>query len=918
MSNSTEQLKNALKQYEPAETIFVSASRAFGRRVLTTLARETMLVGVRAETPLTLAVELCADALADERVCRSIDEVEAAELVFQCMKTSQLFGKGKAFCLATAKELYGVFGELDAACVDRIGGSDKLDEVQRLREAYAQRKGELLLDRMDLLRRAREKAALGSDPLCRAHYVVLGSYRPSELERQLVNALSENGARLTVVPVDAPEGETLPAGGWEMTTPKIDPLAGKQLSVVRCRGVETEADHIFRDLLRCGESISADDCAIVYLSGEYAPLLFETAARYGVPVTMGAGIPFTASPLYYLLDRISALAESGYDAELMCDLLSCSALRIAGKRKLASLLDTLQIGHGRDRYRLLWESDNNKVTTEDKKAWESFFEVLLSLTEPEKLDLTAQKAALMSFLGEYVSHISAEQVAAFCRVRTTVSQIASLLPGERLLDRTMELLKTAAYRAEGAAPGAVFCTTLTQALFTGRKKLYICGLSRYSLDTAGKETACFLDEERERFQGTNPTLRTTALRAQERSYRFWELLANHEGEIVLSYSDFDITRKSELSPAPAFRTAARHLGFASQKDVPAVSYVPEAKLSAWDHLIGSGMPLSLAMPIPDTSCAAARTEKTEEKTQSEEVEEMTFSASSLETALRCPFKFYVQHMLHVYEPAKTKRGEAAWLLPTELGTFCHEVLERYYSTDPLPADDTQIFEEAWEQLEKRYPPVARWMMERDKRRARAMIGAAVTWTERERRKVLSTEEKFGPERDEAGAITRDFKITVGQTPIRLTGSIDRVDECADGSYAIVDYKTSNPERFREEIASNLHLQHYLYTLAEEALHPERKVDEAGYLLLAANDGECYAEERGAACRAEAAKRTEALIRILSDEEKAQTCAPCYRLDGEELKPGSAEERGDQWSSCRRYCGFAALCPIHGKEDFGCP
>ena len=138
MSNSTEQLKNALKQYEPAETIFVSASRAFGRRVLTTLARETMLVGVRAETPLTLAVELCADALADERVCRSIDEVEAAELVFQCMKTSPLFGKGKAFCLATAKELYGVFGELDAACVDRIGGSDKLDEVQRLREAYAQ------------------------------------------------------------------------------------------------------------------------------------------------------------------------------------------------------------------------------------------------------------------------------------------------------------------------------------------------------------------------------------------------------------------------------------------------------------------------------------------------------------------------------------------------------------------------------------------------------------------------------------------------------------------------------------------------------------------------------------------------------------------------------------------------------------
>jgi len=96
--------------------------------------------------------------------------------------------------------------------------------------------------------------------------------------------------------------------------------------------LETEVDHIFRDLLRCGESISADDCAIVYLSGEYAPLLFETAARYGVPVTMGAGIPFTASPLYYLLDRISALAESGYDAELMCDLLICRYALAAPKQ----------------------------------------------------------------------------------------------------------------------------------------------------------------------------------------------------------------------------------------------------------------------------------------------------------------------------------------------------------------------------------------------------------------------------------------------------------------------------------------------------------------------------------------------------------------------------------------------------------
>lgn len=104
MSHSTKQLICALKQHEPAETIFVSASRAFGRRVLTTLAREAMLVGVRAETPLTLAMELCADILADGRT-RAIDEVEAAELVLQCLNASALFGAERVRCLATAEEL---------------------------------------------------------------------------------------------------------------------------------------------------------------------------------------------------------------------------------------------------------------------------------------------------------------------------------------------------------------------------------------------------------------------------------------------------------------------------------------------------------------------------------------------------------------------------------------------------------------------------------------------------------------------------------------------------------------------------------------------------------------------------------------------------------------------------------------------
>ncbi len=193
--------------------------------------------------------------------------------------------------------------------------------------------------------------------------------------------------------------------------------------------------------------------------------------------------------------------------------------------------------------------------------------MLLSLTEPEKLDLTAQKAALMSFLGEYVSHISAEQVAAFCRVRTTAAQIASLLPGRTPSGPHDGAAEDTALSRGRSRAGAVFCTTLTQALLPEEKSFISAAFPCYSRDTAGKETACFLDEERERFQGTNPTLcERRCARSESAVTAFGSFFANHEGEIVLSYSDFDITRKSELSPAPAFRTAAKHLGFCRKKD----------------------------------------------------------------------------------------------------------------------------------------------------------------------------------------------------------------------------------------------------------------------------------------------------------------------------------------------------------------
>ena len=136
-----------------------------------------------------------------------------------------------------------------------------------------------------------------------------------------------------------------------------------------------------------------------------------------------------------------------------------------------------------------------------------------------------------------------------------------------------------------------------------------------------------------------------------------------------------------------------------------------------------------------------------------------------------------------------------------------------------------------------------------------------------------------------------------------------MDRRPDGTYAILDYKTSQVGRFQQELEQDLHLQHYLYTLAEEALHPERRIQAAGYLLLA-EDGGYHSFPRGMS--GEAYRRTygemiRLLLEWLEDEDRIQTWCPCFHVENHQLVLGDDETRDAAWKSCQYYCGYAAIC-----------
>jgi len=150
---------------------------------------------------------------------------------------------------------------------------------------------------------------------------------------------------------------------------------------------------------------------------------------------------------------------------------------------------------------------------------------------------------------------------------------------------------------------------------------------------------------------------------------------------------------------------------------------------------------------------------------------------------RNPYAIYAKHILHLH---KLDAIEAV-LSAADRGLIIHEALEMFLKSFPgeLPADALQklikigqsIFAayKDWPQVDAfwwpRFKRVAAWFIEQERERRSAGIT------------VLNTE----------ASGHMDFKDGV----FTLKGRADRIDKLADGSLAIIDYKTGVPPRAKE-------------------------------------------------------------------------------------------------------------------------
>lgn len=876
--------------------ILMCKSLGQGNRYLKALARQGKTIfNIKVETPQSLARSLC---LHEKTI---ISPAKGEELILSLLHQSEtgFFQDKNLVNPYLGRDLYQSFLSLQQTKSEippkfQTGKEEgKLASLLSLWTAYQEKKQALqVIDQGDL---CQEAMKMNLSPLSKIQFFTFSSDEFLPLEEEFIQVITQG--TLTQIPVAEEEGFSM--------------LSTEESRFVRCRGEETEVRWLFRDILE--KEYPLEDCAVVYLSSHYAPMLYKTGPRWGIPVS--ARIPLTESLLFSTLSKLVEFYEKNYPLEILDFLLNTSyCAPKASPKALSHVLRGRPMTFTRDLYHSKFKEDYQDQRPEYQappeetlSQWQSYLDCILTIGDEES-SLSEQKNAIQQLLAKYTPHHRIGEGAAY---HTALETLEDAMEGcgerESLLSRLLLLLEKSTYAPKGKG-SSLACYPLSQCLFTGAKHLYILGLSRYALEQGGQESPLLLDQERTTYFSN---METVASRSKKGEKQFQQLLHNHQGDFIFSYSYFESGKMTTVSPAPFYDEAKNVL----QLEEEDVNYLPnpayqlhssgekllQAPKSKWTYPLG-------VIPTTGKECAPPLELK-------EIIEKFHFSASSLEEALTCPLKFYLNRILKVRKDTVKLRKEGQWIEANIAGTFIHKVLELYYQDiiGGNSPDLDKIYNTEFGILSKENPcPEGDTQMEvwrdEEKERLFSMIQQGIQWTEKKGRTVAHTELEFGKSTE------GHIPLTIGDKTILFQGIIDRVDKDGKNVY-LLDYKSGNGEYFKSKDAT--HLQHYLYTLVYETTLAKSDVEDgetvvsADYLLLNPHP-ELIEKKQDEESRKEMAAKMEFLLEVLSDESTIITACPCYVAKhgprvGFRWTEGTVTGRKATQKVCAKWCDYKDIC-----------
>jgi RecB family exonuclease len=275
-----------------------------------------------------------------------------------------------------------------------------------------------------------------------------------------------------------------------------------------------------------------------------------------------------------------------------------------------------------------------------------------------------------------------------------------------------------------------------------------------------------------------------------------------------------------------------------------------------------------------------------------------WSVSAIETYLTCPFKFFAQYVMRLDE----EREDDEVMDPKQQGKFVHEVFEAFFSTWQRQGHraitvtnlDTarQLFAEIVEDRLKALPE-AEAALERTRllgSPVAAGLGEVVFRMEAERpievvERLL--EYRLGGE--------FEFVGPRGTRRLALKGVADRLDLLEDGTFRLIDYKSSAPNKSRA-------LQLPIYGLcAEQRLQNHRPSTDSGQAARSWTLGEAaYISFRGA-------KRVTPLFTRRADRDSVLESAQERLIDAVDgIERGNFPPTPEDVFLCG-FCSYGSVC-----------
>ncbi|HOW84985.1 MAG TPA: PD-(D/E)XK nuclease family protein [Candidatus Aminicenantes bacterium] len=444
------------------------------------------------------------------------------------------------------------------------------------------------------------------------------------------------------------------------------------------------------------------------------------------------------------------------------------------------------------------------------------------------------------------------------------------------LKEALDLVRTAGASlrvgASPSLPGHLHVAGLATGGRSGRPVTFVAGLDEAAFPGRGLQDPVLLDEER---AGLSEGLPSSADVLRSRLFGLAAVLASLRGRVTLSYSSFDLVDGRASFPSSVVLQAFRLNRGDAKLDYGALEAgLPEAagfrpggperafdEPDWWlDRLAADPRPdgaLTIAANFPGLAAGLAAAEAragagltaydgiVDIGPLRAEVDPLAgrtavMSPTRLEQLAKCPFAYFLRHVLGVQAPEEVAYDRSRWLDPLQRGNLVHAVLCAFMTEVAAGGEGVEA---------ARHAPLMRRIAEREIAATRRRIPPPSDEIfEAERKDVdraLRIFLDFEQKRETKGRplafekpIEREEMALPDGRSFLFRGVIDRVDRLGPDEYRIIDYKTGSPAPYEDAVqfGRGRNLQPALYAVAlERMLARERpgsapRVVESGYLF----------------------------------------------------------------------------------------